>query len=235
MRDRKLLEGRLKHPALVFTDCHTGSCGSESKVIHLLYAGADVDMHADELALENAEMYGIYRGEPCDEDDETEYSEGIEGTPYLFHADDLYSTHTSAHEILGWLREVEAIHWIETANSSIVIDVEAINRVMDYDFKSFCELVEDNISGNFLINEVNGGGNIYTIEIAGNTLFKEEEPRLFGTRDWNDGWTINELITACRESRAAETSLDEMLGGDLAASEIAMIDLIAYIRELESK
>ncbi|QYC51657.1 hypothetical protein key_166 [Erwinia phage KEY] len=104
---------------------------------------------------------------------------------------------------------------------------------MDYDFKSFCELVEQNISGDFRISEVLGKE--YIISQTPVTEPKEEEPRLFGKRDWNPGWTINEIITACRESRSAETSLDEMLGGDLAASEIVVIDLIEYIRELEKK
>ncbi len=234
--DRKVLEGVLEHPALVFTECHTGSCGSEAHLIHLLHTGADVDEHANELALENAEMYGIYPGEPEDEDDETEYSEGIEGTPYLFHPDDLGYTHTTAHEVLGWLVELGAIiKWIEAANSSIVIDVEVINRVMDYNFKSFCEMIEDNISGNFFISEVNGGGNVYVIEPADNIPVKKEAPRLFGKFASYEGWSIAELIAACEESKRAESSLDEMLGGDLAASEHVVRDLIAYIQELESK
>lgn len=241
MRDydsRKLLEGVQKKSVLAFIECHTGSCGSESRGVHLIYVGTDADSFAHELALENAEMYGIYPGEEREDEEDSEgveYSEGIEGTAYLFHPDDLGSTHESAHQILQWLRELGAVMWIEASNSSIAIDVEIIKQVMDYDFKSFCELVEDNISGNFLINEVNGGGNIYIIEPAGSTLLKEEEPRLFGKFASNQGWTIKELLEACDGSQTAETSLDDMLGGDLAASEHVVRDLIAYIQELESK
>lgn len=231
--DRKLLEGVLKKSVLAFIECHTGSCGSESRGVHLIYVGTDADGYAHELALENAEMYGIYAGEPEDEDDETEYSEGIEGTAYLFHPDDLGSTHESAHQILQWLVELGAIEWEEAARSSIAINKEIISQVMEYDFKSFCELVDDNITGDCYIYEING-----ETRVISQTPASEPRPdnvRLFGKRDWNPGWTIDEIITACRESRSAETSLDEMLGGDLAASEIVVIDLIEYIRELEKK
>lgn len=232
--DRKVLEGVLKQSVLAFIECHTGSCGSESREVNLIYAGTNADSFAHELAVENAEMYGIYAGEPEDEEDSdgVEYSEGVEGTAYLFHPDDLSSTHESAHQILQWLVELEAIYWIQGITSSIVIDTALITQVMDYDFKSFCELVEQNISGDFRISEVLGKEYIICQTPA---TEPKEEPRLFGKRDWNPGWTINEIITACRESRIAETSLDEMLGGDLAASEIVVIDLIEYIRELEKK
>ena len=232
--NKKLLEGVLKKSVLAFIECHTGSCGSESRGVHLIYVGTNADSFAHELALENAEMYGIYAGEPEDEEDSdgVEYSEGIEGTAYLFHPDDLSSTHESAHQILQWLVELGAIEWKEAACSSIAINKEIISQVMEYDFKSFCELVDDNIAGDCYIYEINGETRIISQTPA---TEPKEEPRLFGKRDWNPGWTINEIITACRESRSVETSLDEMLGGDLASSEIVVIDLIEYIRELEKK
>lgn len=238
--NKKLLEGVQKKSVLAFIECHTGSCGSESRDVHLIYAGTDADSFAHELAVENAEMYGIYPGGLHDDEEDSdgvEYSEGIEGTAYLFHPDDLSSTHESAHQILQWLVELEAIAWKQGFSNSLIINVEEIKLVMQYDFKSFCELVEHNISGEFYISEVNGGNNTFIIVEAE----KDErssvanKERLFGKRDWNPGWTINEIITACRESRSAETSLDEMLGGDLASSEIVVIDLIEYIRELEKK
>jgi len=233
MRDRKLLEGVLQKSVLAFIECHTGSCGSEAKEVHLIYAGTNIDLFADELARENAEMYGIYRGEPEDEEDETEYSEGIEGTPYLFHPDDLGSTHTSAHEILMWLRELKAIFWVEDYTSVIGIDREIISQVMEYDFKSFCELVADNIAGEFSIFEQGENGQTYVTGDEKVDDRRTKEIRLFGKFASYEGWTINELITACRDAKTAETSLDDILGGDLATSENIVKDLIAYIRELE--
>lgn len=229
-------------PVIAFVECSTGSCGMDGKEIMLLQAGSGNDAMVWEMAKNNAESYGIYpRSEYSDdeipEDEEDNYSDNIEGNAYLFHPDNLGETYESCHQVLKWLGEIGAIDWYEGFNSNIRIVREVISRAMEYDFESFCEMIEHNISGKFYIYEAGEGGKSFTISEAEteqrSTVINQD--RLFGKRDWNKGWTINELITACSESRASETSLDEMLGGDLAASEIVVIDLIEYIRELERK
>lgn len=230
-------------PVIAFVECSTGSCGMDGKEIMLLQAGSGNDAMVWEMAKNNAESYGIYpRSEYEDdeipEDEEDNFSDNIEGNAYLFHPDNLGESYESCHQVLEWLREIGAILWMEGFSNDLAINREIISRAMEYDFKSFCEMIEHNISGEFYIHEIGEEGKSFTIGEAEtqqrSTVINKD--RLFGTRNYLTGFTLKELAQAVEDSKQTELCMDELLGGgDLSTSCVVIEDLIEYIRELERK